>query len=265
MGDHFNQCEVLPYVKDMNLGFQGILANTRLYDSPVGREEDIQTAIRYYQEDWWLKQLIERDQRAIYDHPGNHPHSTLLTTLEGYCDLYRFTGRTLYLDAVRAALKCMRINGSTWVAVSTCARMIPIIPVATGSLRNIIITNCALTNFWVLLNQRMHRLEPDNPHYVDEMENSLYNVLLAAQVDDIGYHYLNYLQRTKDWRYLDPATCCAAMGTRLCALLPQFLYTYTQDMVSCDIYASSEASLPNGVRLRVETDMPDGGRDVFTS
>ena len=50
MGDHFNQCEVLPYVKDMNLGFQGILANTRLYDSPVGREEDIQTAIRYYQE-----------------------------------------------------------------------------------------------------------------------------------------------------------------------------------------------------------------------
>ena len=106
----------------------------------------------------------------------------------------------------------------------------------------------------------MHRLEPDNPHYVDEMENSLYNVLLAAQVGDIGYHYLNYLQRTKDWRYLDPATCCAAMGTRLCALLPQFLYTYTQDMVSCDIYASSEASLPNGVRLRVETDMPDGGR-----
>lgn len=92
------------------------------------------------------------------------------------------------------------------------------------------------------------------------MENSLYNVLLAAQVGDIGYHYLNYLQRTKDWRYLDPATCCAAMGTRLCALLPQFLYTYTQDMVSCDIYASSEASLPNGVRLRVETDMPDGGR-----
>ena len=35
-GDFFNQCEVLPFVKDMNLGFQGILANTRLYDSPVG-------------------------------------------------------------------------------------------------------------------------------------------------------------------------------------------------------------------------------------
>lgn len=260
MGDHFNQCEVLPYVKDMNLGFQGILANTRLYDSPVGREEDIQTAIRYYQEDWWLKQLIERNQRAIYDHPGNHPHSTLLTTLEGYCDLYRFTGRTLYLDAVRAALKMYE---DKWQHVGGGINMCEndtYYPGCNWLSPEHHYNELCSTNFWVLLNQRMHRLEPDNPHYVDEMENSLYNVLLAAQVGDIGYHYLNYLQRTKDWRYLDPATCCAAMGTRLCALLPQFLYTYTQDMVSCDIYASSEASLPNGVRLRVETDMPDGGR-----
>ena len=68
------------------------------------------------------------------------------------------------------------------------------------------------TNFWVLLNQRMHRLFPDDTHYVDEMENSLYNVLLAAQVEDKGYHYLNFLERSKDWRWLDRATCCAAMG-----------------------------------------------------
>ena len=105
MGDHFNQSDVLPYVKDMNLGFQGILANTRLYDAPVGKMKDIQVAVRYYQEDWWLEQLIAEDHRAIYDHPGNHPHSTLLTTLEGYCDLYRVTGREKYISAVKHALK----------------------------------------------------------------------------------------------------------------------------------------------------------------
>ena len=38
------------------------------------------------------------------------------------------------------------------------------------------------TNFWILLNQRMRRLDPDNAHYADEIENSIYNVLLAAQV-----------------------------------------------------------------------------------
>lgn len=104
MGDAFNESEVLPYVKDLNLGFQGILANTRLYDSPVGVEKDIEIAMRYYQEDWWLDWLIRRQQRAIYMHPGNHPHSTLLTSLEGYLDLYRFTGKARYLSAVKNAL-----------------------------------------------------------------------------------------------------------------------------------------------------------------
>ena len=44
MGDYFNHCDLLPYVKDMNLGFQGILAQTRLYDSPVGVQEDVDVA-----------------------------------------------------------------------------------------------------------------------------------------------------------------------------------------------------------------------------
>ena len=48
MGDAFNRSDVLPYVKDMNLGFQGILANTRLYDSPAGVSSDIDTAVKYY-------------------------------------------------------------------------------------------------------------------------------------------------------------------------------------------------------------------------
>ena len=63
MTDFFNTCEVLPYVKDMNLGFQGILVPTRVYDSPVGKMEDIEVAQKYYQETWWLKQLIEKDHQ----------------------------------------------------------------------------------------------------------------------------------------------------------------------------------------------------------
>ena len=106
----------------------------------------------------------------------------------------------------------------------------------------------------------MHLLEPDNPHHVDQMENSLYNMLLAAQVGSQGYHYLNFLQQNKDWRYLDRATCCASLATRLVGLLPQFLYTYTEDSVNCDIYAASEADLPNGVSLKVDTALPDEGQ-----
>lgn len=264
MGDHFNHSEVLPYVKDLNLGFQGILANTRLYDAPVGVPEDVDVAVRYYQEDWWLDQVIAGDQRAIYAHPGNHPHSTLLTTLEGYCDLYRVTGKEKYLRAVKRALamyeeKWQHVGGG----IAMC-EMDTFYPGCNWLSPSHNYNELCSTNFWVLLNQRMHRLEPDNAHYADEMENSLYNVLLAAQVGDQGYHYLNYLQRTKDWRYLDRATCCASLGTRLVGLLPQFLYTYTEDAVYCDIYADSEAALPNGVALKVETALPDAGQVRIT-
>ncbi|MDY3279691.1 MAG: glycoside hydrolase family 127 protein [Eubacteriales bacterium] len=264
MGDHFNHSDVLPYVKDLNLGFQGIMANTRLYDAPCGKAEDIQVAIDHYQEDWWLDQLLAGDHRAIYQHPGNHPHSTLLTTLEGYCDLYRITGREKYLQAVKQAL---RMYEEKWQHVGGGINMCEMDTYFPGcnwlSPQHNYNELCS-TNFWVLLNQRMHRLEPDNAHYVDEMENSIYNVLLAAQVGSQGYHYLNFLQRTKDWRYLDRATCCAALGTRLAGLLPQFLYTYTDDAVYCDLYAASQAQLPNGVSLKTETRMPDNGRVKIT-
>ena len=261
-GDFFNRCDVLPYVKDMNLGFQGILANTRLYDSPVGTEADIDVARRYYEERWWLEQLTRDDHRAIYEHPGNHPHSTLLTTLEGYLDIYRATGDKLYLDAVRHALPMYE---SKWQHVGGGINMCEndrYWPGCNWLDPSHNYNELCSTNFWVLLNQRMHRLFPDETHYVDEMENSLYNVLLAAQVEDKGYHYLNFLERSKDWRWLDRATCCAAMGTRLAALLPQFLYTYDDSSVSVDIYASSRAELPlsaGNVVLECETGLPDEG------
>ena len=262
MGDWFNECDVLPFVKDMNLGFQGILANTRLYDSPVGVWKDIQVAIQAYQETWWLEQLIAGDHRAIYDHPGNHPHGTLLTTLEGYLDIYRATGEPIYINAVKSAL---RMYEDKWQHVGGGIVMCEYDTYYPGCYwlsPNHKYNELCMTNFWVLLNQRMHLLEPDNAHYVDEMENSLYNMLLAAQVGDQGYHYLNFLERTKDWRWLDRCTCCASLGTRLAGLLPQFLYTYNSSEVYVDIYASSVARLPlekGDVVISCETNLPDGG------
>lgn len=260
MADYFNECDVLEYVKDLNLGFQGILANTRMYDAPNGKWADMQTAIDHYQETWWLRQLIAGDHRAIYDHPGNHPHSTLLTALEGYLDLYRATGEKIYIDAVRSALKMYE---DKWQHVGGGINMCEFDvywPGCNWLSPSHNYNELCSTNFWVLLNQRMHLLFPDDPHYVDEMENSIYNVLLAAQVGDRGYHYLNFIERAKDFRYLDRATCCASLGARLAGLLPQFLYTYTDSDVYVDIFAQSEAELPNGIKLAVETDMPRNGR-----
>jgi DUF1680 family protein len=235
-----------------------------MYDAPCGKWEDVEVAQKYYQETWWLEQLIAEDHRAIYDHPGNHPHSTLLTTLEGYLDLYRATGEGIYMDAVRSAL---HMYEDKWQHVGGGIAMCEYDTYYPGCLwlnpKHAYNELCS-TNFWILLNQRMHCLEPDNAHYADEIENSIYNVLLASQVEDRGFHYLNYLERTKDWRYLERNSCCASLGTRLCGLLPQFLYTCREGDVYVNLYAPSQAELPNGVKLNCETDIPDGGHVTVT-
>lgn len=263
MGDWFNRCNCLPYVKDLNLGFQGILANTELFRSPVGVPEDLEVAQTYYREDWWLEQLIEKDQRAIYQHPGNHPHSTLLTTLEAILDMYRITGEEFLMDAVRSALKMYE---EKWQHVGGGIVMCEFdahYPGCNFLDRRHNYNELCSTAFWVQLNQRMLLLDPDNAHYADEIENSVYNMLTAAQVEDRGLHYLGFLDGCKDTRWVDIATCCAATGSRLISIVPQLLYTHRGSDIYVHLYADSTARL-GGTTLRTETELPYGGRVRLT-
>ncbi|MDR1892423.1 MAG: glycoside hydrolase family 127 protein [Oscillospiraceae bacterium] len=261
-GDWFNKCGCLPYVKDLNLGFQGILANTELYRSPVGVPADMETAQKYYREDWWLDWLDKEEQRAIYRHPGNHPHGTLLTALEAYLDLYRATGEEYLLSCVQKALrmfedKWQHVGGGIVMCESFqgeihypgCNLLESWLPY----------NELCCSTFWILLNQRLHLLFPDNAHYTDEVEKSVYNMLIACQEGDQGYHYLARLEGSKDSRYTDIASCCAGTGARLVSMLPQLLYTYTDDLVYVDLYSDSRAEI-NGSEITVKTDMPYGGR-----
>ena len=84
MSDYFNACDVLPYVKDLNLGFQGILANTRQYDAPDGKWADMQTAIDHYQETWWLEQMCIRD-RAFNVHTLKRNQVVSALARAGFC------------------------------------------------------------------------------------------------------------------------------------------------------------------------------------
>jgi len=263
MGDWFNHCDCLPYVKDLNLGFQAILANTALYLSPVGVEEDLAVVQKYYREDWWLEQLQKKEQRAIYQHPGNHPHGTLLTTLEGYLDIYRVTGEEFLLECVHSALpmyeeKWQHVGGG--IVMCEFDNFYPGCNFLSQSHHY---NELCCSTFWILLNQRMHLIEPDREHYVNEIEKSIYNVLIAAQVEDRGLHYLAFLEGSKDKSYTDIASCCAATGSRLLAMLPQFLYSYNERDIYIDLYASSKAQIGD-VELSCETNMPYSGEVKIT-
>lgn len=263
MGDWFNQCDCLPYVKDLNLGFQGILANTELYRSPVGVDRDLEVAQKHYREDWWLQQLIDKDQRAIYQHPGNHPHSTLLTTLEGILDMYRATGEQFLLDAVKSALPMYE---EKWQHVGGGIVMCEydnFYPGCNFLSRRHHYNELCSTTFWILLHQRLHVLEPDDAHNFDEIENSVYNMLAAAQVGDRGLHYLGFLDGCKDTRWVDIATCCASTGTRMISMLPQLLYSWNRDDIYVNLYADSEATLGDA-EIALESGMPYTGHVQLT-
>ena len=59
-------------------GRQGIIASTRLYFTPVGKPEDLQVVQRYYQENFWMQQLIDKDVDAIWKYPYDRPHGYLI-------------------------------------------------------------------------------------------------------------------------------------------------------------------------------------------
>jgi len=102
--DWFNQCSYLPQLLRFAVqGGQGMIANTRMYFTPVGKPADIQVIQRYFQENYWMDQLAAREDRAIWQYPYDRPHCYLLTNLEAYLDLYRATGDPRYLHAVEGA------------------------------------------------------------------------------------------------------------------------------------------------------------------
>lgn len=259
-GDWFNNCKELSIVKDMNLGFQGILANTELYYSPVGIDMDLEVAQKYYREEWYLEKLKNKDYDGLYRHP-NHPHGTVLTAIEGYLDIYRATGEKFLFECVKNALEMVE---EKWQHVGGGIVMCegdgdPHYPGCNYLSMSHSYNELCCTTFWILLNQRMALLCPDNAHYYDQIEESVYNMLIGAQVDDIGYHYLGFLEGSKDSRFVDVATCCAATGSRLISMLPQMLYTHNEDTVYVNMFASSVAAIGN-TEIEINTNMPYNGK-----
>jgi DUF1680 family protein len=59
-------------------GGQGMVANSRMYFTPVGQPEDIQTLQRYFQENYWMDDLAAYRPDAVWQYPYDRPHVYLL-------------------------------------------------------------------------------------------------------------------------------------------------------------------------------------------
>lgn len=260
--DWFNTCDDLPIIKYLMLAFQGVVASTFLYNTPLGRREDIDITIRYYEEDWRLAQFINQERNAIHvrNQPGiePHPHGTEIEAMEGYLDLYRATGKHYYLRAVR---NFYRFYKEDWqypgggIAMCEAEKSFPKCYWLSSDRHY---NELCCSSFWLLLNQRLHRLYPDVESYVAEMEASIYNIGIANQNADCNINYFALLHGQKI-NYDSMVHCCCGVGTRMYASLPEYICSLNPETISVDLFAASTIAWEREqgvVRVTMDTRMP---------
>ena len=255
--DWFDNCPYLPeLLRRAGQGVQGMIPNTRLYFTPVGKPEDIQVIQRFFQENYWLAQLAGREDRAVWRYPYDHPHNYLITSLEPYLDLYRATGEKRYLDASLGGWdlyhdKWEHVGGTIAICEGdTYPPKSYYLHRHTGEL-------CGSV-FWARFNQRFHRLDPDQEKYVGEIEKSIYNVGLANQVGAKSIRYHANLVGHKEAGTANN-TCCEGQGTRLLGSLPEYIYSTARDGVYVNLFASSSIQWQQGehsLGLKMTTGFP---------
>jgi len=270
----FNDCVDLPIIKYLELAFQGVVASPFVFTSPVGIKADIEKCIEAYEEPWRLAQFMRRERDCVHvrKQPGREPHAhgTELESFEGYLDLYKATGRNYYLNAVLGAWE---LYTKDWQhpggGIVMCEGMTTNYPGCYWLNPKNNYNELCCTSFWLYLNQRLHRLFPDEEKYVAEIEKSIYNIAIANQDNGDGIRYFGYLDGKKQKSGL--VHCCCGVGTRIFGCLPEFIYSLNSDTVSVNLYAPStlnweatgvkldmdaDAAYSDSVKLTVSTDAP---------
>ena len=261
--DWYNSCSDLPVIKYLCLAFQGVVASTYEYiNTPIGAPEDIETTVKYYEEPWRLGQFMRRERDAVHirrqhgDEP--HAHGSELEGFEGYLDLYRATGKNYYLQAVLGAWE---LYSRDWEhpggGIVMCEGMPTNYPGCYWLDPKNNYNELCCTSFWLYLNQRLHRLFPDEEKYVSEIEKSLFNIAIANQDGGDGIRYFAYLDGKKQESGL--VHCCCGVGTRIFGSLPEYIYSVSESELSVNLYTPSEIVWERGsgdVRVEMDADIP---------
>jgi DUF1680 family protein len=257
--DWYDHCPYLPkLLRGAAQGVQGMIANTRMYFTPVGKPEDLQVVQRYFQENYWLEGLAKREGLMVWQYPYDRPHCYLITDFEAYLDLYRATGDRRYLDGMLGAWdlyhdKWEHVGGT--IAICEMGEYPPQsyqLYTNTGEL-------CGSV-FWAKFNQRLHLLYPEQEKYVNEIEKSIYNVALANQVGTKGIMYHAKLVGPKDDSVgISISTCCEGQGTRLLGSLPEYIYSLAPDGLYINLFEPSTITWSlagRPVELKTTTQFP---------
>lgn len=143
-------------------GGQGVVANTLVARSPIGKPEDVTIAQRYLQQNFWRDGLAKQDPTMIWQYPYDRPHTYLSTDLEPYVDMYLLTGDSRYHDMVLGYWNLLMDN---WIQIGGSTAIVEYgdFPPKSYKINPDDYTGeLGGNSFWIRINQRLHWLDPDN-------------------------------------------------------------------------------------------------------
>jgi uncharacterized protein len=260
MYDWFNAS---PYLPRMLLGgnaTNGLPGGPLVYHSPVGKDDDLVTTLRFYDQDYWMRELASGQPLSLTYYPGERPHCYDLLGIEAFVDEYRATGAQKYLDAVRGAWEIYRENFKHIGGATAIMESQKVFPPKSYYFANRKVGETCGSVFWININSKLLHLYPEEEKYAAEIEEALFNVNLANQ-DDRGYiRYHTHLEGAKSNAGCQN-TCCEVSSAGLLSRLPEFVYSIAPDGLYVNLFAASEISWTHDgkdIALTSVTDFPHG-------
>ena len=237
-----------------------------MYLSPVGKPEDLVAVERYFVQDFFIEQMRLEEPLALDYYPLHVSHCYVLLAFEAWLDHYRATGARKYLDAALGAWQVVhRYYEHVGGTIAICEEHAGAYPPQSYLLGKHTGETCGSV-FWTDINHRLLQLFPDWERYAAEIEQSIYNVVMAAQDRDGLIRYHSHLHGEKeDARRSN--TCCEVVGSPFIARVPQYIYSIDDEGLWVNLFAASQITWPwDGMELTLttKTEFPYDGAVVLS-
>ena len=240
----------------------GLEGHVLAHLSPVGKPDDLEAGLRYLVQDWFLEASARCEPLSLSHFPCHVAHSYVLLTYLFWLDMYRATGEQKFLDGALGAWDIvhdhfLHIGGSLAICEHTQGAYPPDSCYLQVDDEHHTGETCGSV-FWAEINHRLLQLFPGESKYAAEIEQAIYNVMLANQDARGHIRYHARLQGEKE-EARSINTCCEVMGTPFIARLPQYLYSIADDGVYVNLFAPSSVTWKQTgapVTLRCATDFP---------
>ena len=240
----------------------GLEGHLLVYLSAVGKPDDLVAAQRYLVQDWFLEASARREPLSLSHYPCHVAHSYVLLSYLFWLDMYRATGEAKFLQGALGAWEIVRdhflhVGGSLAICESTQGAYPPDSYYLRVDHQHHTGETCGSV-FWADINHRLLQLFPHDARYADEIEQVVYNVILANQEARGHIRFHTRLQGQKE-EAKSMNTCCEVFGTPFIARLPQYLYSLADDGLYVNLFAPSSITWTQAgspVTMRCATEFP---------